>query len=262
MEAAIAGSTGPVRYSDSMFVTQNAIEISSKLKVPIIETSSIGTSTLNIATRLRAPLLETCSIITSTVIAAQSLTSALLNTSSVVTSTLTAGGNLFVPIVETSSILASTLQLNFISTTTVQASEIQVSSILLNNVAKTFVIDHPTDPLRHLVHACLEGPEAGVYYRGESAIQQGKTSIVIQLPYYASYIASNFTVQITPIVNGENTVILAFGASRVSDNQFTVYGPSGGNFYWHVTGQRLAIDVEPLRSDVTVIGDGPYRYIR
>ncbi len=32
-----------------------------------------------------------------------------------------------------------------------------------SNSAKTFVINHPTKPDSYLVHACLEGPEAGVY---------------------------------------------------------------------------------------------------
>ena len=29
--------------------------------------------------------------------------------------------------------------------------------------SKSFIIDHPTDPSKYLVHVCLEGPEAGVY---------------------------------------------------------------------------------------------------
>jgi hypothetical protein len=126
---------------------------------------------------------------------------------------------------------------------------------------KTFVIDHPTDPARHLVHACLEGPEAGVYYRGESAIEDGKISVVIELPHYASHIASNFTVQITPIMTDESIVIPTFATSRVAGNKFTVYGAPGTKFYWHVTGRRQEIDVEPLRSAVTINGEGPYRYI-
>ena len=36
--------------------------------------------------------------------------------------------------------------------------------------AKTFVIDHPDDENKYLVHVCLEGPEAGVYYRGKAEV--------------------------------------------------------------------------------------------
>lgn len=36
---------------------------------------------------------------------------------------------------------------------------------------KTFVIDHPIVPQSYLVHTCLYGSEAGVYYRGNQAIE-------------------------------------------------------------------------------------------
>jgi hypothetical protein len=35
---------------------------------------------------------------------------------------------------------------------------------------KTFIIEHPIDTSKYLIHACLEGPEAGVYYRGKATI--------------------------------------------------------------------------------------------
>ena len=33
----------------------------------------------------------------------------------------------------------------------------------LNWVQKTFIIEHPQDTEKYLIHACLEGPEVGVY---------------------------------------------------------------------------------------------------
>jgi hypothetical protein len=47
---------------------------------------------------------------------------------------------------------------------------------------KTFVIDHPLNPEKYLVHGCLEGPEAGVYYRGLGTIYNN--ICVITLPKY------------------------------------------------------------------------------
>jgi len=42
--------------------------------------------------------------------------------------------------------------------------------------AKSFIIDHPKEPeTKHLVHVCLEGPEAGVYYRGKGEITNNET---------------------------------------------------------------------------------------
>jgi hypothetical protein len=125
--------------------------------------------------------------------------------------------------------------------------------------AKTFIIDHPTDSTRHLVHACLEGPEVGVYYRGKGTIAPNTTSTVITLPAYVSAFANDFTIQITPIYTpGQTQCYLS--TSELVGNTFEVHGQPG-SFYWHVHGARSGLDVEPLKSAVTVRGDGPYKYL-
>jgi hypothetical protein len=121
---------------------------------------------------------------------------------------------------------------------------------------KTFVIDHPVDPEKYLVHACLEGPEAGVYYRGKGAITDN-TSTTICLLNYVDKFATNFTVQVTPIYNGNLNILQC---SEVTNNHFNVYGKNC-KFYWHVTGKRADIQTEPSKKDVDVKGDGPYLYI-
>jgi hypothetical protein len=124
---------------------------------------------------------------------------------------------------------------------------------------KTFIIDHPTDPTRHLVHACIEGPEVGVYYRGQASIEQGATSTLIHLPSYVSVFATDFTVQITPIYR-LGQPISTYAATDVVNGTFEVYGPPG-SFNWLVNASRRPIQTEPLKSAVTVRGDGPYKYI-
>jgi hypothetical protein len=121
---------------------------------------------------------------------------------------------------------------------------------------KSFVIDHQKNPEKLLVHGCLEGPEAGVYYRGESEITNN-LSITIELPDYVDELATNLTVQVTPIYNGTVKVL---NVSRVKDNKFTVYGENC-EFFWTVIGKRLSFIVEPNRKDVIVKGDGPYKWI-
>jgi hypothetical protein len=121
------------------------------------------------------------------------------------------------------------------------------------NAAKTFVIDHPRDDDRYLVHACLEGPEAGVYYRGEGKITNGESTEIL-LPSYAKEF-DNFTIQITPI-----ELINKFGATRVKDGKFKVIGENG-EFYWLVHGKRSNINVEPNKNKIEVKGEGPYKYI-
>jgi hypothetical protein len=120
---------------------------------------------------------------------------------------------------------------------------------------KSFIIDHPTDKEKYLIHGCLEGPESGVYYRGTDKITNGD-SVVVKLPSYVEKLANNFSVHVTPIYNGK---IVACNASRVEKGQFLVYGPNC-EFDWVVYASRGAIGVEPYKKDVVVKGDGPYKY--
>ena len=131
-----------------------------------------------------------------------------------------------------------------------------ISNEICYDGTKTFVIPHPLNENKYLVHACLEGPEAGVYYRGKGEITNNK-SVTIVLPDYVEYIASNLTIQITPIYNGSINV---YSTSEIQNNSFQVYG-SNGSFYWLVLGERCKIDVEPLREKVIVNGSGPYKWI-
>ena len=125
--------------------------------------------------------------------------------------------------------------------------------------AKTFVIDHPIDNDKYLIHACLEGPEAGVYYRGKSIIpEEGET--VVTLPEYVKYLATDLTIQLTPIkIPGvkRNSIL---ESSEVNENTFTVYGEPGP-FHWTVFGKRSNITVEPFKNLVDVKGEGPYTWI-
>jgi hypothetical protein len=132
-------------------------------------------------------------------------------------------------------------------------------SITQNGSVKSFVIDHPCDNKKYLVHACLEGPEAGVYYRGEGKISNN-SSTTINLPYYVDNLAKNFTVQLTQIDDIDSEEDVHLKCSRVSKNKFNVYGKNC-SFYWIVYGERLEIETEPLKLTTEVKGDGPYKWI-
>ena len=125
---------------------------------------------------------------------------------------------------------------------------------------KTFVIDHPLDKDKYLVHACLEGPESGVYYRGIARIYNER-SVEVSLPEYVKELAYDFTVNITHMFDEENdNEPKIYSASSVKNNKFRIYGPSG-SIYWHVYGNRMSIEVEPLKERVNVKGTGPYKWI-
>ena len=142
-------------------------------------------------------------------------------------------------------------------------NEIFYSGTALNGTGtglnKTFVIDHPTDKDRYLVHACLEGPEAGVYYRGDGKIVNDKHTD-IELPNYVKSLATELTVQITQIYTNDNTNTVQLLTSRVQDNKFTVYGKNC-EFFWLVHGKRNAISTEVEKQKVNLKGEGPYKWI-
>jgi hypothetical protein len=132
------------------------------------------------------------------------------------------------------------------------------------NYNKTFIIDHPIDNDKYLIHACLEGPEAGVYYRGIGQINENEKMTIIQLPDYVSAFASNLQSIVSPICDdGENMCFLC--VSPISNGTFKVFRNNILNcitkFNWIVTGKRGDIDVQPYKNDVIVKGDGPYKYI-
>jgi hypothetical protein len=132
-----------------------------------------------------------------------------------------------------------------------------VFSVAPSGTNKAFIIDHPVDKERYLVHVCLEGPEAGVYYRGKGEITNGVSQTVF-LPDYVDALATDFTVQITPIYNGKMNNVLQ--VTEVADNQFEVYGENS-KFYWIVHGKRNEVEVEPKKSETEVKRVGPYSWI-
>jgi hypothetical protein len=136
------------------------------------------------------------------------------------------------------------------------ATNIIYSSTATSVETKTFVIEHPTNDNKYLVHACLEGPEAGVYYRGKGEITNNEY-VEIKLPHYAEKLAHDFTVQITPIYGNK---IVTLNSSEIENNAFKVYGENS-KFHWTVYGNRHDINVEPDKDTVNVKGDGPYLYI-
>ena len=123
-------------------------------------------------------------------------------------------------------------------------------------MSKTFVIEHPLDENKYLVHGCLEGPEGGVYYRGRGEIIDTKMS-TITLPDYVRIIATDWTIQVTPMYNGQ---IRNLNVTEIIDGVFNVYGETGG-FYWVAYGKRIDLNVEPLKNMVNVKGVGPYKWV-
>ncbi len=106
------------------------------------------------------------------------------------------------------------------------------------SVKKDFDIQHPTKEGWRLTHACLEGPEAGVYYRGKT-INNDK----IILPEYWKGLVDEdtITVNITPVKYHQNIMV-----EKIEDNTVFLNEKDGLkiNCHFHVYGER--VDTEKL----------------
>jgi hypothetical protein len=131
---------------------------------------------------------------------------------------------------------------------------------------KNFTIQHPVYPGKYLVHACLEGATADVYYRGRAEIFKTKEFINIKLPDYYCHIveSGSSTIQLTPI--GRPFAQLG-GEILERENIIRVWADTRYNanipFYWEIKGKRKDTDfkVEPEKNEVEVKQWGPYTYM-
>ena len=116
-----------------------------------------------------------------------------------------------------------------------------------DSIPKPFDLKHPSKGDGHrLRYACIEGPEAGVYYRGRL-----KESNVIQLPYYWKDLVheDSITVQLQPIGSNQNLVIQEFNNEFIviaedSTNTDLITDLSTIDCFYHVYGERK--DINPL----------------
>jgi hypothetical protein len=136
-----------------------------------------------------------------------------------------------------------------------------------SGVFKSFIIGHPTDPERYLVHATLEGPEGAVYYRGSARLEKGRAEIVLPPYFEALTRREGRTVLLTAVDGFDPLAVVSRGGARIEGGRFIVESSNRRSrqaFDWEVKavradGERLA--AEPLRSDIAVAGDGPYTYV-
>ena len=103
---------------------------------------------------------------------------------------------------------------------------------------KNFVIQHPLDESRNLVHGSTESPAHGVEYWGSGVIEGSATEVA--MPDYFEALALP-----------ENRVVFVSGpgvwADPIEDGKFFVHGEEGTRFTWLVKAVRETFDVEPVR---------------
>jgi hypothetical protein len=166
---------------------------------------------------------------------------------------------------------------------------------------KNFVIPHPTAEDKWLVHGCTESPHAGVEYWGEATVEDGEVTVPLPQYFEDLTRRAGRAVFVTVLAednaeerktlkrmkkrrkaspipeddNGKKLMPPAVPPGRPSvvqatypkDGEFTIYseGPVDTfRVYWMVKAIRADVpelNVEPLRSEVTVRGEAPYTYL-
>ena len=112
----------------------------------------------------------------------------------------------------------------------------EVSADILSARLKPFDIEHPSKKGWRLRYAFIEGPEAGVYYRGRLKNQK-----IIKLPYYWKDLVNvdSITVQLQPIGAHQDIIV-----KRWDDENIYLQAQGGLpiNCFYHVYAERNDID--------------------
>mgnify|MGYP000485260987 CR=1 FL=1 len=127
----------------------------------------------------------------------------------------------------------------------------QVCGTTFCATSKLFDIPHPTKEKKRLVHACLEGPENGVYVRGRLT---GKN--VIELPDYWRGLVdpASITVNLTQIGSSQDLIVdkIEWGSRIV------IRSGSASNIDCYYTVNATRKDIAPLEVEQDVVEGKSY----
>lgn len=140
---------------------------------------------------------------------------------------------------------SGTISANSFSGPTITALNSAISS------KKSFDIPHPTKEGHRLRHICLEGPEAGVYFRGRVT---NKKEIILP-DYWKSLVDwTTITVNLTPIGSHQSVIVKRWDEEKI-------YLQSNGGMpidcFFHVYGERSDGERLIVEYEGTSIDDYP-----
>lgn len=142
--------------------------------------------------------------------------------------------------VKTYARIKSFLKVEKLLTVELIKSKIIYTEVLMART-KNFIIPHPSKENKQLVHACLEGPENGVYVRGR--IRGNK----ITLPEYWANLVDprTVTVCLTPVGAHQDVIVKRYNSQEI---HLQAKGGFPIDCFYHVFAERM--DVQKLVVEV------------
>lgn len=107
---------------------------------------------------------------------------------------------------------------------------------------KSFVEDHPLDPSKEIVYACVEGPEAAMYMRGTTKLVNGKATINLPEHYRVLAVESSMTVLLTPLSASSNGLAVTTKDLNGIIVQELMNGSGSYEFDWEVKCVRKSFE--------------------
>jgi len=124
------------------------------------------------------------------------------------------------------------------------SAKLHVAGDLVATGTKNFVQPHPTDPSSEIWFVCLEGNEAGTYFRGTSELTHGRAVIPVPEEFAMTTESEGMTVQVTPMGPRAGLWVESFGLDHV-----VVRGDRDVRFSYMVNGVRRGYaNYQPIRA--------------
>ncbi len=144
---------------------------------------------------------------------------------------------------------------------------IPYSALGNSQVSKTFIIDHPIDPSRYLVHAGIEGPANRVFYRGKTTLKHGQAFITLPDYFEGLTLERGRAVFLQNMSGFDKVAVKTQDGQRIKDGVLHIISQdkhSQSTVSWEVSAIRKDVPeliVAPRVDEVEVLGVGPYRYV-
>jgi hypothetical protein len=130
----------------------------------------------------------------------------------------------------------------FINANTGPTSSCIITGELDVTGTKNFLIPHPLDKAKDLVHSSLEGPECGVFYRGEVTTKKGVAEVTLPDYFEKLTLPGDRTVLLTQVFESTTDELVMLAASRVTAGKFKIRSSTPS--------VKVAWEVKAVRSDV------------